>query len=283
MKLLRFLTLIFLSLLIIQNVYAQEDVLRPHGKPGYVYSSYPSVMFGIESGLNFNMFSQNMTWAPVLPNTPFRAFESGNGLSLFLGALIDVAIDKKSGIQFKVDFDNVYYTNSEEGYVECTDIVTELVNNTAIAEYDYNVSGTYIDFSILYRYRLSKDLMVFIGPVWRTPSGNHDVEFTVSSKTDGCYVDFANQLSAVTSKEEIEVTDQFGLDFGFGYKIPISRNMWIVPQAQFQYYFTKTAEDRLLVGYDWTQANTNFGPSNVDIKDAMLHSLKLSAALWFEL
>ena len=281
--------LIFIPLLLIFisfSLIAQEDVLRPNGKPGVDYSKFEksSFILGVRTGMNYNMFSQDMAYVDyILPNTPYKVFESGGGLSLYLGFLADVSLNEEWGLQFAVDFDNVYFANEDDGLVECTDIDGWLITNAAKAEMEYNYSGLMFDFSILARYNINKNFSILFGPIIRMPIGDFENEFTLTSKEDGCYADVINQRKSVTYESDVEFDSQLGVDFGMLYKIPLSKKMWLVPELHFNYFLNKTNEDILVYDYDRSQQITYGEAADVQFSDAFLHSLKLGVAIWFEI
>jgi hypothetical protein len=65
-----------------------ENVLRPQVErragesDKYLYRRSPFTL-GIGGGANYNIFSQNMSWATNVPDSPYRSFEKGAGFSIF--------------------------------------------------------------------------------------------------------------------------------------------------------------------------------------------------------
>ncbi|HCN05144.1 MAG TPA: hypothetical protein DIS79_05940 [Bacteroidetes bacterium] len=107
-----------------------EDVLRPKGRPGSsssdntTSSSSRPITIGIEAGLNFNFFGQDISRQPfvsgdpTVTNSPEEVLGSGFGVSPTIGVFVDVPVSSSIGIQGRVAYDRKSYGNTRRGVVD---------------------------------------------------------------------------------------------------------------------------------------------------------------------
>src|SRR3989339_76665 len=278
--------------------FAQEDVLRPHGKKGttegedWSYKRNPFII-GVESGLNINLFSQTMVWDPNFPHgTVWNGLSSASGLSPHFGVLVDVPINKTYSVQLRVAYDMKSYGTTTNG-----------------TDYDFNgfshemnlgvdVSSAYITLTPLLRINATDKLFFTIGPTFHFLAG--DIETTWSpNSSDGTQLNdfpfwFRNnwfqtgQVTGTAVEKEIDVdqngnvslvqkTTRVGLEGGVGYKIPLSKSIFLVPQGRFQLMLTPVTEDT-----HWRDIN-NMSSIVETSSQQILNTIQLALALWFEI
>ncbi|MFP4527540.1 MAG: outer membrane beta-barrel protein [Candidatus Kapaibacterium sp.] len=278
----RFLLYISILIFTISQLSAQEDVLRPEGKPGgydyeYAYAQ-PGITFGGEVGLNYNMFSSDMSWSPPLANSPLQAYSEGWGLSPYFAVLIDVPISPKYGFQFKIAGDSKYFSNSHVGVADCYDEFTQEVYDMD-EELEYSISGSYLGASLLFRANFTPQFFLLAGPVLQIPIGDFTQDVTIRVLNSDCVLDNGEQTDIINAPVD-ELNTRVGLEAGIGYKIPIARQVWMVPQLRLQYMFTTFTPDEMSV--DITRSYS-IGPVDMLLANQMLHSLHLSVGFWFDI
>jgi hypothetical protein len=74
-------------------------------------------------------------------------------------------------------------------------------------------------------------------------------------------------------------TTRIGAELGIGYKVPLGRSLWLVPQLQFQ--LLSTFRDDVTTVDQWKP--TSEGTANYTSKSPSQHSLRLLVGLWFGL
>jgi hypothetical protein len=282
--------LIFLLLLSASMLFAQEDVLRPKGKPSgngseESYTTYKKKPFtlGFEGGLNYNMFSADLSWNPALQNSAYNAYGSGKGFSPYFGVLVDIPFNNEFGIQFRGSLDWKYFKNNFTGDANAVADNGQLVYGNL--DISYNVTALYGGLGALIRWNITPNLLIMVGPIIQFPMGNFTQEETWTALSDNLYLidpTTLNHVKILTSKtNEPNVNNRFALEFDLGYKLNISRNIWLVPQARFQYGLTKLVED--ISGQDITFRLPDYTFSDITDKNRKLHSLQFVLSLWFDL
>jgi hypothetical protein len=291
---LRLLISILVSILFIsQATFSQENVLRPKSPakvdapPIMPQQKYRTVSFGIEAGLNYNMFSQDLSWSPEVEQSIFNVFEKASGISGYFEAFIDIPIDNREqgysnmGIQVRLGYEGRSYSNSYTGIVDC-EIIDFGTFVEAEEKLEMDISGADIGLSALFRYNFSQNFAMTVGPMVLIPAGNYFQTLTETILSDDCYFNYGtpDQSKVQISEAEIEnVKTRFGLDIGFSYLIPISAYMMLAPSVRLNYLFNKIGEDQSTV--DGTRAVSNGGASLFLAENAKLHHLKFGLALWF--
>lgn len=274
-----------------------EDVLRPHGNKANgnskvqqnaksISTSKSSIIIGLEGGLNFNMFSQTMNG--LTPNSRFAVFESGSGVSPFFGAFIDYGITNNIGIQFKLAYDNKKYGNSKDAIRDCQ--VVDQSNGTvnivdAQVTGNYTNSISYLDITPQLRWDATPELFVLIGPTIHLQIGKSSLEFEENISSLGeCYYNYGTVNQSKTTKISLEsdatVSTRIGTQIDVGYKLPISKNILLVPKIGFQYMFSKSDVDET-ASDDTKLYTTGIVPFTAINKS--LNSFQFSIGIWFKL
>jgi hypothetical protein len=272
-----------LAILISLTAYAQEDVLRPEGKPGgYENIDYnfrrPAFTIGGEIGANFNLFSSQISWDPALDNSPMQAYTDGSGFSPYFSIMLDVPFSQKYGLQIKLAGDMKTFGNSYTGVADCRDDFTQELTDVN-EKLKYSVTGSYLGFSVLFRMNLSPEFVLLAGPVYQMPMGNFEQEVTVSIVNSDCTFPDGTQVVNVTD-DLADINSRIGLEIGAGYRIMLAPKTWMVPQIIFQYMLTKFEADEETT--DLTR-EYSIGASDVVMADKMLQSLRFSLGFWFDM
>jgi len=296
----RSIILILILLLSVSIVFSQEDVLRPKGKPGgydYTFDRNPFII-GFEGGINYNMYNQTLAWDDNyyeergIPNHPtvFDGIESANGISLHFGMLLDVPINSTLGLQARISYDMKNYGTTSSGYdwAYWWDIQGYTQENMDL---DVDVTSSYLTFTPLLRINANDNLFFTVGPTFHFLMGDIETTWTPTVRSDrlatldqfqfwnrpgGDGQSTAEFKTSTADPDEQAFSTRVGIEAGVGYKIPIAKSIYLVPQGRFQYMFTKQMED---TGWYDLQTLEVFQTTT----DKMLHSLQFALAIWFEL
>jgi len=280
-------TLLALMLLLIAApaIFCQEDVLRPKwGEDRTKGTSewddyYSPFTFGVEAGLNFNAFSQKMTWFQQ-HGTIFNDLENAEGFSPHFGIMGEVPISKNLGIQLKLAYDKKYVAVSTTGY----DYATDYIGNTTKHNMSLDVESKadYFTFTPLLRINITDRWFATVGPTFHFLLG--DVETTWKPATkDGSslvsidfwnYLGFGNETAGSrTYSDAGKESVRSGIEIGAGYKIPISKKVWLVPQLRLQAMFTNITKDQSI--------SNIYGQTIETPENRAMHSLQFALAVWF--
>lgn len=280
-----FLFILFTSCLISIDLYSQEDVLRPKKiendmemyESENLYSNPFS--FGIEAGINYNMFSQTLTWEPPVPNSILNVFESANGISPYFALLMDVHIANGFGIQLKAAYEGRSVSNSYTGIADCYDVTTDTYNDAEMKN-EFKLNGADIGISLLYRFNLTNELILTAGPMYLTQAGDYEQEWNQTIISEGCFFNMGTPDQSTTRSfvNDVSIDSRIGIDAGVYYRIPIGGTLVLAPQARINYMFSKVREN--FQAMDGSRAD-EFGESLISYEDAMLHALKFGLILWF--
>jgi hypothetical protein len=171
------LALFSLALLLLPVVAsAQEDVLRPRIPSGL----FTPVTIGIEGGLNYNFFGQDLVFSPTAsPESPLNVFESGTGISPYAALVIDLPLNSWLALQVKGTFDAKRFGNKESGKADCPGPV---ISTIVDVETDYEVTANYAGVGLGLRIDASPDVFVTVGPIvhFRVGDAIHDRTETIS-------------------------------------------------------------------------------------------------------
>jgi hypothetical protein len=284
MSIRKYLVLATICLISVNSLFSQENVLSPRAEKKAKAEKEESASFpmiiGIEAGMNYNMFSQTVTWATEVPNSLFNVYSKGSGISPFFSALVEFPLTNSLGLQVKLSYDIKNFTNKYTGIADGTYYQTgQREDVTESVEYEND--GAYLGISAQLRYNLTDNLFIIGGPLIQMPMGDHTQSTTISILTPGFYWDM-NTLSTVkTDKVTISPAPKtrIGLEAGLGYKMNLSKSVYLVPQIRFQFMPTKVAEDES--GFD--SSRILYGTPAVVANDKTLHSVQLALGLWFQL
>lgn len=301
MKLLTKSIAFFLIFLIgISFSYSQEDVLRPKGKPGgydYTFERAPFII-GFEGGVNFNMYSQTLNWDDNYYSsrgfdnghpTEFDDLNSATGLSPHFGFLVDVPLGKTFAIQARFSYDMKNYGTTSSGW----DYANWGQNEYSIEdiEMDVDVTSAYFTISPLLRINVNENLFFTVGPTIHFLMGDIETTWKPTVVNQGATLDqfqfwalrpdaqgvYSMEYTEVSNTDnELAFSPRYGIEAGIGYKIPINKGIYLVPQGRFQYMFTKNLDD---TGWYDVETLEIFQTTT----DKMLHSLQFALAIWFEL
>lgn len=283
MKLLKLSILIFI---LVYVSYSKEDVLRPQGSLVEDSDFKRYIKIGLEAGLNYNIFNQNMTWNQnYLHGTIFDPLTSASGISPHVGAMIDVPLDNTFGIQLRLSYDIKNFGQSSSGYDY------DILATQHDMKLDVDVASAYFTVTPLLRINATDKLFFTIGPTFHSIVG--PIETTWKAEVaDGTglnnfgyfnYLGFgsASRGSVTLSTNDagsIETpnTPRVGLEGGIGYKFNLSDRIYLVPQARVQLMLTPITNNTALV-------ELFTGNTILQTTDRMLHSIQLALAVWFEL
>lgn len=264
--------------------YSQENVLKPKKPVVDIVEpiNYYRVGFGIEAGLNYNMYSQSLTWSQEIPNSVFNVFEKASGLSPYFAAIIDfpISIDNKYGLQVKLAYEGRAYDNSYTGIVDCQEVISGSVFDAPQSN-KVEVSGADFGASLMLRYNVTSEFQITVGPMMLMPLGNYNQKLTSTLLSEECYFNFGTEFESkvqVIEGELDNIETRYGIDFGLSYMIPISDNVMLAPSVRLNYMLTNISDN--VVTTDNTRLN-NFGSALLAAENSMLHSLKFAIGLWF--
>lgn len=288
-----YLLLFFLLLFYFSS--AQEDVLRPKGKPQSeltnTYSKDASKFsIGFEVGGNYNMFSQDLTWNPPLENSIFAVTESGSGISPYFGVFFDMDFTQIFGFHAKLQYNTISYGNSGEGFVDCTTFdefgfISDI--RLANSEFEYQENYSYLNLELYAKINFTNEFFALFGPTIYIPASDVESEITQRSLDSECFFfedpnDPANtQVSELntTITDDLEYT-RIGLGLTLGYKFYINENVYLAPQLHYHYMLTALNENTTIV--DDTQA-LNVYSSQLTAENITANHLRLSVALGFDI
>ncbi len=310
MKYLKLLGGLACCLVFTSGAYAQEDVLRPGTTGGGSSSSSSShsssssrtpISIGVDLGMNYNMFSQNVDMAPT--NFLNKPFESGSGFSPFFDAYVDIGLSKMFGLQIKLSYDTKNYgndmsdTDTLTGFYYFDDGSTPIAGaEITTTKREFTVKSAYLGITPLLRINATDKLFFTIGPSIQFGLGKikYTEDYTTEAPegfntlfydADGNGVpDDINNNGNLTddwfrslngSQESDPQSPRIAIEAGAGYLIPLAPKISLVPKLGFQYFLTPVLkkEDSEYIGTD--------GETH-DAKPTV-HSLQLSIGVLFGL
>ncbi len=267
------------------QLMAGEDVLRPHGRPDGGRSNLP-VYIGIEGGLNINMYSGDITFngdntilnQQRLPTT-YDLMKDGTGLSPHIGIFADFSVARNMGVVVRVAWDRKYFENSGTG-IDYNNVDPYPEVPVGI---DWNVTANYFTISGLFRYNFNDNFFLTAGPIIHLLTDDLEYKSETNPKNASDITiwqrNFDESFSSVTQEKT-----RFGLEVGVGYKFPIARKIFLVPQARFQLMLSQTYKDDFIFGD--LNSNTLYDtgePVFTWFENRTQHSIQLALALMFEL
>ena len=276
------------TLLISWSAAAQEDVLRPNGRPEGVTTSSGSsggglpFILGLEAGANFNFFSQTIegTW----DESPYNVYGDGFGVTPLFGIYADIGISESIGIGVRLLYDMKSFGASQnEALLDC--FIENQGYTVVPVSIEYTESISYLTINPVLRWQATPEFFVHIGPVIQiaVDSLTNTTTYTVDeSETCRFFYGTPQESTTLTTEgsAEADPSTRFGLDLGLGYRIALSSTIDLVPRLGYQLMFTPYAQD--IEFLDDSRANTiDFAQASAT--SPMLNSLQLSVALWFNL
>jgi hypothetical protein len=309
MKLPNRISAICISLLIVASMaFSQEDVLRPHGerkKTGggsteYLYRRSPFTL-GIEGGINFNMFSQDIIWEKdpntgqdyVQHGTIFDGLGSATGISPHVGIFAGFDFSSTIGVLLRLAYDNKYVNKSLTGTDYSYNAISGFTEHPM--KVDVSMNASYLSFTPLLKIQATPDLFFTVGPTLQFLLGDVETKWSPTVTDNSAFLNeflfwqsmgFGSTYSeTITIKDagsdSVAYTPRLGLEAGIGYKIPISNNIFIVPQIRYQLMLTNVLTDTYF--YVFPIANPTNQLTVEQSQNKMMHSLQLALALWFDL
>lgn len=295
------LTLTFFSILM-TSAYSQEDVLRPKGKIGTETESYNGGFFdfsrytiGVDLGMNMNFFNQKMDWF-YDHGTVYDDLTSASGLSPHFDVFYDHWISDNAGLIIKLGYDSKFVSKSTSG---------DDIDNVPFFELSHPVDlqvdilANYVTLTPAFRYNVNDNLVLTAGLALHFLAGEVETTWAPEVKDGTELGNFLNwQLLAIISgnydglnytkatftaktgindNPELAEKIRTGIELGVGYKVQLSKDIWLVPQAKFQYMFTPITTDTFLASGDGTNYYVILETSKRN-----LYSLQLSLGLWFD-
>jgi hypothetical protein len=252
---------------------AQEDVLRPHLPPRLTY--------GVEAGANYNMFSLDMERRMGIQGSPFDAYLEGDGVSPFIALSADYRLTKRFGVQFELGYDQKRIGNSRQGIadVAITRPAGAVIYDTTNLTLDYTVVTTYITTGFLGRFNITPQLFVSAGPVFhfRLDSTEQTEIETIPEDDIAVFEDGSKRRETVT-RIQSKPSMRMGIELTTGFRIPVAREIAIVPQLHYQYMITDFIEDRN--SEDKYRRHTE-SLDQVRLTNTQLHSIQLGIGVQF--
>lgn len=274
---------------------AQEDVLRPKGRPGAVESGKRKSSskgltwrLGLEAGINYSMASRDIT-GPIA-TSPIMAFTSGSGISPLFGIYAEVEVSSSIAIGARVLYDMKSFGNTKtDATLDCIilDEYGSIINtSTANLDAEYTQTINYVTINPLIRWSVADRFFVHLGPVLQFAAS--DVETKIVQTMDAgeiCRFNFGTPDSSTTfSSTGTEAADpsfRVGLDVGLGYRIALSKTIDLVPRVGYQFMFTPYGKEE--TGIDASNAIMDPPERTYTATAPMLNSLQASLSLWFTL
>jgi hypothetical protein len=277
------------------NSYAQEDVLRPSKKYSPASNSSNdgySIILGLEGGINLNFFSQNLVMdntyalAGLANPTAYTAYGSGFGVSPHLALLVDFPLGNKFNGEIRIDFDERDFKKSSSGFDY--DISNPLNSVPKNVNFNWEMQTFYYGLSAIIRYDINNNLFVSGGLNFQHQSGLAKETDNVSSadgitpvnnysfwnadpNATGPTYQRVKNIGNNSNNSGNTFDNRLGLELGVGYKISLSKSVWLVPQGRFQFFLTKIVSDDNPVGLIESGSNR------------VLNGAQLVLALWFGL
>lgn len=274
---------ILLLFLFISSTQAQEDILRPKGRPdgeGYTYvkRSKTPIDIGFKFGVNLHSFSMTQSWDAYMDHPGTLVYAQGSGISPYLAVLIDWHLNRKIGIQFEignefVNFGN-YYTGLSTFY---DDFNEEFV--LAQEYWDYEIDGSFIDIGILFRYNITEEIALLFGPYFKIP-GTFTNKIHLHPLDENLFYSIngfpENEFNNETT---LNVNTTIALDIGVSYKFILSKKWSIVPQVSYQFMLNDFTDPMSIL--DDTQMP--FYEALYSEKNSRLNALRIVATLFYSL
>ena len=156
-------------------------------------------------------------------------------------------------------------------------------------DWEYSVDVDYIGAGLAVRVNPTPELFATVGTIahFLLADATGETVGTIVAPDDGFWTKQSQNIGKVDQNAFTDTSytsTRIGLEVGAGYKIPIARQFFLVPQLRYQYMF-----DKLFADSDPTKPIssstrlTTAGAFEYITKDAALHSIQLGVALWFQL
>jgi len=278
------------------GIAAQEDVLRPNGRPGDASSSSGrskkgkglTWRLGLEAGINYSMASRDITG--LIETSPLLAFSTGSGISPLFGIYAEVELTPSIAIGTRVLYDMKSFGNTKsDATLDCIilDEYGVVVNaSTANLNAEYTQTVNYVTINPLIRWSVADRFFVHLGPVLQFATSDIETKI-VQTMDDGeiCRFNFGTPDSSTTftstGTDPADPSFRVGLDLGLGYRIPLTKTIDLVPRVGYQFMFTPYGKEE--TGIDASNAIMSPPERTYTATAPTLHSLQASLSLWFSL
>lgn len=271
--------LLVVLLLLLQTSYLlaqEEDVLRPHGKKNSGSSGtssgssapiFKTLTIGAEAGLDYGMFSQNLTGFPQEYNTILK---SGSGVGFYLSLFADENLTDDFGLQVRLSLNQKSYGNKGPAISTCDNggvIVPMDIN------YEWNESTLFATGSVYLRANVSNNFMVLVGPTVHSAASIKTTAISSIVQPGECFYNLNTPQQSKTQTVEEDNTNSansnvWSLDFSLAYKITMAPKMSLVPRLGFHYMLSPYVAD----GIDTT--------TNRSATDRLINSIQAGLGLW---
>lgn len=278
-----------------------EDVLRPYGRSGDASqgtqrtrsSSANPFIIGVEAGVYLDMFSQTLNREVPVAGSVEDVLAKGSGIGYTAGLFCDIPVAKGFGIQVRGVYDHHAFSNSSSSdTIDAVDTTSHTVFPMPVKS-SYSWTSNNISLALLARIDLMTDLFLTVGPIASIRMGDavrHDeiskVDDNMNSwitidydSVDGQYASISRDTKVATNISPVgSVTTsdyasaRFGLELGIGYRLALSKTVYLAPNVRYQYMFTKLNDT--FNATDKTRSTLQ-GISNVTYSNAMLNSLAI--------
>lgn len=299
--------MVVLLVLMTSAMYAKdEDVLRPKGRSGSGGSSSSSssssskmnMMWGLEAGLNFNMFSQKLNRDNAIPTSPEDVLAEGFGISPLIGIIGDIPLTNTVALHLRLDYDAKSYSNSLSSTIDATS-PNGIFEMTVLSEYKASVA--YLNIAPSIRFNVSPEVFGSIGLSFQSKITEFSREDKVTDNDDnpnsflaidytnssGQFSEISRTVSAVTNflpsiipPSSEYASSRVGIELGVGYMYKYSPTVYIVPQLGYQLMFTPTNDNLSYADISRTPSQRF---STITTADPMLHSIQATVGVWFSL
>ncbi len=194
--------------------------------------------------LNGNFHTTDFRALPGVPNCCPK-FESGSGMGIAIGALLDIPFDEKIFVELRADY------SQHGGTLKQTETTTIGIDGQpAIGEFEHKIEAkiSSIGVSGLFGFSPVKNLSLFAGPrLGFVMQKSYDQRETLTSPADRGYF-LGTDSSRVRNVSSGDIQDansiNLGLELGARYEFPLNRkgNLFIAPELFFRLGLTQAVK-----------------------------------------
>jgi outer membrane protein OmpA-like peptidoglycan-associated protein len=195
--------------------------------------------------LNGNFHTTDFRALPGVPNCCPK-FESGTGMGIAIGALMDIPIDDKIFIELRADY------SQHNGTLKRTESTSIGIDGAeALGEFEHKITATLSSAGLtaMFAYSPIKRLSLFAGPrIGFTLQKSYEQSETLVSPSDRGYF-LGTDSSRVRNVSSGEIQDaqsiNFGVELGARYEFPLNRsgNLFIAPELFFRIGMSQVVKD----------------------------------------
>lgn len=195
--------------------------------------------------LNGNFHTTDFRALPGVPNCCPK-FESGFGMGIAIGALLDIPFDEKIFAELRADY------SQHGGTLKQTETTTISIDGRpAIGEFEHKIEAKISSIGItgLFGFSPIKNLSLFAGPrIGFVMQKTYDQRETLTSPVDRGYF-LGTDSSRVRNVSSGDIQDansiNLGLELGARYEFPLNRkgNLFIAPELFFRVGLTQAVKD----------------------------------------